>query len=435
MPKFYHFLAPLALISAAGALASVANSAELTNRASEVEPELLPVAVARPVDVTFTDTLHAGETLSELLARTDLEADAATALLRELREFQDPRRLQSGAVVAWRKSLDSGLIRRVDFRLDADHTLNLLRDPDGWSGSVHEVEVTLDTVVVSGVVSSSLYNALVSDRSAGSTLEERNRLVDQLADRIFAWQIDFSRDLRSGDQFRVLYERVVRPDGTTRDIHVLGAQMNINRRDFEAYAFTAGSEKEDYFNREGDSLRRAFLRAPLQYRRISSAFSRSRFHPILQTARPHNGIDYAAATGTPVYAVGDGVIQRAGNGGSFGNLIEIGHSRGMMTRYAHLNGFAKGIRAGMAVKQGDLIGYVGMTGQATGPHLHFEFHRAGRPVDPGTIEDTNGDPIPRSYTAQFLERVQEYIVSLNDASRPVLAADARATAVMSGASD
>jgi murein DD-endopeptidase MepM/ murein hydrolase activator NlpD len=270
-----------------------------------------------------------------------------------------------------------------------------------------------------------LYEALVDDASDASSIEERVRLVDVLADRIFAWQIDFSRDLRSGDEFRVLYERLVRPDGSARSVRVLSAQFNINQRDYDAYAFAPGAAGEDYFDRDGESLRRAFLRAPLQYRRISSAFSRSRFHPVLRVNRAHNGIDYAAASGTPIYAVGDGVIKRAGNGGSYGNVVDISHNRGYMTRYAHMRGFARGIRAGVRVKQGDLIGYVGATGQATGPHLHYEFHSGGSPIDPNSISDTTGDPVPQSYTAQFLALVREYVGSMDLASRPVLTADRR----------
>lgn len=414
---------PLVLVGVA--LAGVSGAAGSAGSATATSTGMLPAAAARPVDITFIDTLHAGETLSQLFARVDLGQGETAALLDELTGHHDPRRMQPGSVVTYRRSIDTGTVRRVDFRLDADRTLNLRRAGDRWVGAIEEVEITVDTVVVAGTVRSSLYNALVADGTDGSALDERNRLVDQLADRIFAWQIDFSRDLRSGDEFRVLYERLVRPDGSTRAIRVLGAQMSINSRDFEAYAFSLEEDREDYFNREGESLRRSFLRAPLQYRRISSAFNRSRFHPILKTARPHNGIDYAASSGTPVYAVGDGVIQRAGNGGSYGNVIDISHNRGMMTRYAHLRGFAKGIRSGVAVKQGDLIGYVGMTGQATGPHLHYEFHRGGRPIDPNSIDDTNGEPVPQSYTAQFVDRVREYVASLDIQSPPVLAADRR----------
>jgi len=422
MPKSYRFLSFFLMVVFATSLVSYVWSAESERYGTRTAPGLLPAAIANPVDVAVEDTLRYGETLSELLARAQLATDEAEALLGQLEEHQDPRRMKPGAVVAFHRSFEDGAVRRMEFQLDADRRLSLLRTEDSWVGEIEEVEVQSDTVVMAGVVESSLYNALLGDESSEVSSAERIRVVDLLADQIFAWQIDFSRDLRRGDKFRILYERLVRPDGTARTGRVLSVQFSINNRDYEAYAYAPGGVTEDYFDAKGESLRRAFLRAPLQYRRISSAFSRSRFHPILQVSRAHNGIDYAAASGTPVYAVGDGVIQRAGNGGGYGNVVDLTHNRNYASRYAHLRGFAAGIRAGVRVKQGQLIGYVGATGQATGPHLHYEFHANGRPIDPNSLSDVTGDPVPQSYTAQFFALVQTYVHSLDRESAPVLAA-------------
>ena len=423
MQSQYRLMALLVLLAFVASMGSIAWSAGSTRAATSSPPELLPAAFASPVDIAFADTLHAGETLSQLLERAELAGAEASALLEALELHQDPRRLRPGSVVAFRRGYDDGEVRRMQFYLDADRTLNLLRDGDAWRGEITEVPVRPDTVVFTGTITSSLYAALLAAQDADIPGDERERLVDQLADRIFAWQIDFSRDLRTGDQFRVLYERMVRPDGSARTGKVLGAQFTINSRDYEAYHFAFGEDSEDYFDREGESLRRAFLRAPLQYRRISSAYSTNRFHPILQRNRPHYGVDYAAASGTPIYAVGDGTIRRAGNGGGFGNLVEINHTRGYMTRYAHLRGFASGIRSGVRVKQGDVIGYVGMTGLATGPHLHFEFHSGGRPVDPRTIENLSGDPVPDAHRRAFLAAVGEHVLALDQRSDRILFAD------------
>jgi murein DD-endopeptidase MepM/ murein hydrolase activator NlpD len=423
MPRPYRFLALILFLAVGASMVSFAWTGATTRPTAAGAPGLLPAAIASPVDFVVADTLQAGETLSQLLMRAQLAEGEAHALLAQLEQHQDPRRLKPGSVINYRRSLQDGAVRRMEFQIDADRRLNLLRDGDAWVGRVEEVPVRVDTVVVAGIVESSLYRALIGDGVLDLPMEERERLVDQLADRIFAWQIDFSRDLRTGDQFRVLYERLVRPDGTARSGRVLGAQFSVNSRDYEAYAFAVGAGSEDYYSRNGESLRRAFLRAPLQYRRISSAFSRSRFHPILQVNRPHNGIDYAAAAGTPVYAVGDGTIARAGSNSSYGNVVDITHGRGYTSRYAHLQRFGPGIRAGVRVKQGDVIGYVGATGLATAPHLHYEFHEGGRAIDPNSIRDINGDPIPRSYTGQFLALVQERIGVLDRLSAPVLAAD------------
>jgi murein DD-endopeptidase MepM/ murein hydrolase activator NlpD len=292
--------------------------------------------------------------------------------------------------------------------------------------AVQEVPVRADTAVLTGAVESSLYAALLEGEGSGVPSDERERVADLLAERIFAWQVDFSRDLRRGDQFRILYERMVRPDGTARSGRVLGVQFSINGRDYEAYAFELPDGSTDYYDREGESLRRAFLRAPLEFRRISSAFSTGRFHPVLKKKRPHHGIDYAASSGTPVRAVGDAVVRKAGWGGGYGNMVELRHKRGYVTRYAHLKGFARGIRAGTRVRQGDLIGYVGSTGMSTGPHLHYEFHMDGRPVNPNSVKFITGDPVPRRHRDSFRAEVDAQIAALDLASGAVLLADAGA---------
>lgn len=368
-------------------------------------PALLAVAHALPAELAVSDTLRRGETLTQLLNRAELAEEDARALVAELREHQDPRRLRPGAVLSFRRSTSNGMLRGLEMKLDADRTLTARRAGESWAVAVEEVPVRTDTVVLTGVVESSLYAAMARAEGADVPGAEREKVVDQLAERIFAWQVDFSRDLRKGDEVRVLYERLVRPDGTARETRVLAAQMNINGRDHEAFLFRSREGAEEYYARDGSSLRRAFLRAPLEFRRISSAFSRSRFHPVLGVSRPHNGVDYAAAAGTPVRAVADGVIGRAGWGGGYGNVVDIRHSRGYMTRYAHLRGFASGIRAGTRVRQGDVIGYVGATGLATGPHLHYEFHANGRPVDPNSIRHLSSDPLPQRHRPAFDDSV------------------------------
>lgn len=385
-------------------------------------PTLLPAAHANPADVSVEDTLHAGETLSQILQRAQLAQDEAREVLAELQAHQDPRRLHPGAVVSWRRSFTDGEVRGMALRLDADRTLSLQRGDGGWTGRVEEVPVRPDTAVLAGTVESSLYAALLNGEGSGVPSEERERVADLLADRIFAWQIDFSRDLRRGDEFRILYERMVRPDGTARTGRVVAVQFSINQRDYEAYAFELADGSIDYFDGEGESLRRAFLRAPLQFRRISSAFSTSRFHPVLKRSRPHWGIDYAANSGTPIFAVGDGTVRRAGWSGGYGNVVEIRHMRGYSTRYAHLRGFASGVRAGTRVKQGDVIGYVGSTGLATGPHLHYEFHENGRPVNPNSVRGITGDPVPRQQLDAFRSTMRSHLAAMDRAAAPVLLA-------------
>ncbi|HEX6926155.1 MAG TPA: peptidoglycan DD-metalloendopeptidase family protein [Longimicrobiaceae bacterium] len=389
-----------------------------------VATALLPAAHANPVDVSVEDTLRSGETLSQLLARVRLAEDEARALLAELQEYQDPRRMRPGSVISYRRSYVDGSVREMEFKLDADRMLSMQRTGDTWTGQIEEVPVYQDTAVLTGTVLTSLYSALLHGEG-DIPRSEREQVADLLADRIFAWQVDFSRDLRKGDTFRILYERDVRPDGTARSGRVLAVQFHINGRDYEAYRLPGENGADEYYERDGESLRRAFLKAPLQFRRISSSFSLSRFHPILRRSRPHYGIDYSASAGTPVRAVGDGTVITAGRTGGYGNMVEIRHKNGYTTRYAHLRGFAKGIRKGVRVKQEDVIGYVGMTGLATGPHLHYEFRKNGKPIDPNSIQQLSGDPVPAERRAEFAAVVRSHIMALDRTSSPVLLADAR----------
>ena len=373
---------------------------------------LAPVYAA-PAEVTRTDTLGRGETLSELLERSRLDAAQAALLLAEMESYRDPRSLQAGAVVNVRRSWETGAIREVELGLDRDRTVRLRREAEGWIGSVDEVPVRADTAVLVAEVRSSLYQALLDASGTDVPRGEREALVDVLAERVFAWKIDFARDVRPGDRCRLLVERMVRPDGTARTWRLLAVRVEVNGAEHEAFWFRLPDGSEDYFDREGESLRRAFLRAPLAFRRISSAYTTSRFHPILKRPRPHHGIDYAAGLGTPVRAVGDGRVAKAGWGGAYGNLVEIRHTRGYASRYAHLRGFADGVRPGTRVKQGDLIGYVGSTGLSTGPHLHYEFHSGGRPVDPNSIRYLTGDPVPGGQRSAFLRLARARIASMD----------------------
>jgi murein DD-endopeptidase MepM/ murein hydrolase activator NlpD len=391
---------------------------------SSAPPPLLPAAHAAPAEIAEQDTLHSGETISELLDRAHLAEDDATSLLAALREHQDPRRLRPGSVISYRRSAESGAVRGMDIKLDADRSLSVEREGGEWKGKVEEVPLHTDSVVLTGTVKSSLYAALVSGEGADVPSDERERIADILADRIFAWQVDFSRDLRAGDEYRILYERSVRPDGTARTGRVLAVQFQINHRDYQAYLFRTPDGVESYYQRDGGSLKRAFLRAPLAFRRISSVFTNSRYHPLLHTSRPHYGIDYAASSGTPVHAVGDAVVVSAGWSNGYGNLVELRHKNGYTTRYGHMRAFAKGIRRGVRVQQGDVIGYVGMTGLATGPHLHYEFRINGKPVDPKGVKFITGDPVPGGSRSAFRTMVRVQTLAMDRASEPVLLADA-----------
>jgi murein DD-endopeptidase MepM/ murein hydrolase activator NlpD len=281
------------------------------------------------------------------------------------------------------------------------------------------VEVHTDTAVFAGTVRYSLYEALLNGHG-DIPRRERQRVADQIADQIFETRIDFSNDLNPGDSYQVLYERTVRPDGSARRSRLLAVRFLLGGRLYDAYLFRHDGQ-DGWYDRKGQSLKRGFLRAPVEFRRISSGFTRGRFHPILHIMRAHAGIDYAASPGTPVRAVADGTVRRAGWSGGYGNLLEVAHQRGYATRYGHLRSIAKGVRSGTRVRQGQVIGYVGMTGLATGPHLHYEFRENGRPINPASIRSIQAEPVASGPESRFREVVEARVAALERAAGVKLA--------------
>lgn len=361
-------------------------------------PAAAAIVVTSPYIVT-ADTLKPGETLSGLLARNGIYGLPYQQVSREL--DLDLRKVRSGTAFTFRRTPAESVPSNVLFRVDPTRDLALTRGDSGWSGAAVAIDWRPETVRIDGDIGTSLYTALdehVPDSILGPG--ERVRLAWDLAD-IYQWQADFTRDLRPGDHFTVVLERLTDPAGEIRYNRVLGSDLVIDGRHLEAYRFERDGKVLGFFDADGRSLRRAFLLAPLQFRRVSSGFSNARFHPILGIWRHHEGTDYAAAYGTPVRAAGDGVVLRAGPAGGYGNLIELRHLHGITTRYGHLSRFASGIRRGVRVTQGQTIGYVGATGLATGPHLHYEFRVNGIARDPRRVNLGNGEPVPAADRADF----------------------------------
>ena len=257
------------------------------------------------------------------------------------------------------------------------------RSGGGWSGAVETIAWRAEPVRIEGAIDNSLYEA-IDAQVADSQLDadDRVRLAWDLAD-IYAWQVDFTRDIQSGDRFRVLYERLVSADGEVRFGRILAGDLTMSGKSLTAFRFEDDGHAA-FYDAEGNSLRRAFLRAPVQFRRISSSFARSRRHPILGISRRHEGTDYAATPGTPVMAAGDGVVLRAGWAGGYGNLIELRHRNGITTRYGHLRGFARGIRARRPGEPGADHRLRGLyrTRQRPSPALRVPGQRRGQGLPP-----------------------------------------------------
>ncbi|HWZ61061.1 MAG TPA: M23 family metallopeptidase [Gemmatimonadaceae bacterium] len=338
------------------------------------------------------DTLGVGETLSQVLTRGGLQGSDAALAVRSATTL-DERRVPAGVEVTVTQAPGDSVPSEITLRFDVDHLLHLRRTATGWQSQEERLPWTTDTVVAVGTIRTNLYAALDSDAASVLPKTARAELAWKMAD-IFEYRVDMSRDLQVGDSFRALFERQVGPGGAVRVGQVLATTFVFSRDTSRAFRFTGASGTTGYFDAAGKSMRNAFLRAPLEFRRISSVFG-MREHPILGGWKQHKGTDYAAASGTPVRAIGDAVVVIAGQAHGYGNLIELRHRNGYLTRYGHLRAFARGIRPGAHVSIGQTIGYVGMTGLATGPHLHFEVLVNGVQRDPRVaLKSTGGDPIP-----------------------------------------
>lgn len=346
---------------------------------------------------TRVDTVRKGEPLVAVLERAGVpRADASRALLSAT--SLDARKVRAGTTITTRVSPDSGAAEIV-FQLAIDRLVRLRRSATSWTESEEVLKWTTDTVAVGGVVSSTLTAAI--ERGAGAFPEKvRDEVAYALAD-ILEYRVDLSRDLQKGDTIRVLLERQVAPNGAVKPGNILAARLTVAGRRVETVRFTNAQSRVQYFDGEGKSMRAAFLRAPLNFRRISSVFGR-RKHPILGIWRAHQGTDYAASSGTPVRALGDGTVIYAGWRGGYGRTVEIRHRNGFVTRYGHLQGFASGIRSGASVSISRTIGFVGASGLATAPHLHFEVLVKGVHRDPRiALRNQSGEALASSDRSAF----------------------------------
>ncbi len=328
----------------------------------------LPAAVESRVAVK----LRHGDTLLSVLRRYGIGRPSAHALIAKVRPFVNPRKIQSGDNVHVVLNAEDRTVEAVELTVD-DDLVRVKATHDGWLAERQEIPFVRETKVVRGTIKGSLYES-----GTGAGLSPHH-IVD-LA-KIFESDIDFFSDFQPEDAFSVVIEELRYSDGRRVPGRVLAAELEADKNTFDAFYYTGKDGSADYYNNKGEAMRRAFLRAPLSYSRISSPYSTNRRHPIFRTVRPHLAIDYAAPAGSPVVAIGPGRVDFAGWRGGYGNVVDIRHSGNYISRYAHFSKLAGKLRKGQAVEAGEVIGYVGQTGHATGPHLHFEFLRGGTKIN------------------------------------------------------
>jgi len=329
-----------------------------------------PVAPEEPPRVGVK--LRRGETLATVLARFGVKPPSSHAMLERVRPFLNPKQIRPGDDIKVVLSPEDKTVQGVELVVD-NNLVRVKATMDGWLVEHEEIPFVRGTRVIRGTIKGSLYQSGVA---AGLTPQHILALA-----QIFEYDIDFFSDFRRGDGFYFAVEELRYADGRRALGRILAAELESGDETFSTFYYVSSDGRGAYYDTEGRSARRSFLRAPLSYVRISSPYSVSRQNPISRTVRPHMAIDYAAPAGTPVVAIGRGRVEFVGWRQGYGNVVDIAHSGGYMSRYAHFSRFAEGMREGRAVNAGDVVGYVGQTGHATGPHLHFEFLRGGEKID------------------------------------------------------
>ena len=373
----------------------------------DITPETVTEAIALPAlasartDGTFEreSVIQSGDTLSSALSRLKIDDLEIQRLLATDAVRQLASSIRAGKRIQATTTLD-GQLQTIQFERSDAPALTVRRQ--GESFVAEESSELLETRVVmrSGRILSSLYGAT---DSAGIP----DKIADQMAET-FSTSLDFREDLRRGDTFSVIYTVNYRNGEPIAAGKLLAAEFVNAGKPFRAVLFRDPFGREDYYTPEGESLKKGFLRSPLEFSRVTSSFSNSRKHPVYGFHRAHTGVDFGAPTGTRVKATGDATVAFAGRKGGYGNLVILRHQNGYETYYAHLSAFASGIRPGRAVSQGQVVAYVGSTGASTGPHLHYEVRIAGRPQNPMAIKLPGSPPLAAAQRARFLQQTADW---------------------------
>lgn len=359
--------------------------------------------------------VRSGDSMARLFQRAGIDAgelhelmqtgDAATALTR----------IFPGDVIRLLTD-DEGRLEALKYEIDHDSYLLARRDRGLLTAQIHDYETETRVVHAHGVIESSLFMA-----AAEAGISEN--IIMELAG-IFGWDVDFVLDIRKGDRFSMTYEELFRNGEKIANGDILAAEFINDGKSYKAVRYVnPQTNRAEYFSPDGRSMRKAFLRSPVDFRRISSGFSLTRRHPVLNKIRAHRGVDYAAATGTPIRAAGDGKIVHRANKGGYGRTVIIQHGSKYSTLYAHMSNYKRGHRVGSKVKQGEVIGFVGASGLATGPHLHYEFRVNGVHRNPLTVKLPDAMPVPKRYQLDFEVKTQPLLAQLELFSANRLAAN------------
>lgn len=375
----------------------------------EASQHLMELQKVKPEEATVSNeyAIKQGSNAFDSLKAAGLDAATAQKLVDQARPVYPLERVRAGTPFKVFLHKTTQKLHSVEITFSLVETLlaQFHETSQDWTVELIQHPIQTETVTFSGDVNTSLWDSgLASGMDA--------RLISDFAD-IFAWQVDFSREVQPGDRWRLTVEKKSVDGAFYEWGFIKVAEYHpVNGPVLTGVRFPQDDPQASYYDLNGASLKRMFLKSPIQYARITSGFSKRRFHPVLKVNRPHNGVDYGAKPGTPVMAVGDGQVVSASFGSDTGNIVRIRHNSVYETAYLHLQGFASGVRKGNRVVQGQTIGYVGSTGLATGPHLHFSFFENGRFVDPLGMKFPSADPVAAEQLSEFKRLAQEVLVSL-----------------------
>ncbi len=356
--------------------------------------------------------VKSGDTLAQIFERVGLSAQQLHELMQLGKPVKKLTRLIPGQELHFHIDGENRLAG-LDYKLDRLTTLHVQRNESGdFTSLLEEREYDRRVITVKGDVESSLFEA---GQKAGLS---DNMTMEMAA--LFGWDIDFALDIRDGDSFVVMYEELFLDGKKIRDGNIIAAEFINQDKPYRAIRFTDPSGRTDYYDPKGRSMRKAFLRTPVDFARISSRYGKRR-HPVLNRVRAHKGVDYAAPRGTPIRAAGEGKIVHRGKKGGYGRTIIIQHGNRYSTLYAHMKSYARGTRSGSRVRQGQIIGYVGSSGLATGPHLHYEFRVFGRHRNPLTVKLPDAAPINKAYKNAYMAKARPLLAQLSLFRNPNLA--------------
>ncbi|RRJ83548.1 peptidase M23 [Aestuariirhabdus litorea] len=369
-----------------------------TNALPVEQPAVIRTSVAPQESLRWDSVkIRPGSTLSTIFRQQGLSPSLLHTLVTSSEQGKLLNRVSPGQKIEFLQSQD-GAINKIRYVRNRLESVVFTRSGEGFSAE----EITLTPNARQTFAEAEINHSLfVAAQNAGMSENVTMKLAN-----IFGWDIDFALDIRKGDSFRVIYEENFLEGEKISDGEIVAAQFINQGQVYTAVRYTDSKGRTDYYSPDGRSMRKAFLRSPVDFARISSRFNLSRKHPVLNKIRAHKGVDYAATTGTPIRAAGDGKVIHATLKGGYGKTVIIQHGQRYSTLYAHLSKYGRGIRSGKQVKQGQIIGYVGATGLATGPHLHYEFRENGVHVNPMTVKLPSAQPIPKQELAAFQSETQ-----------------------------